>query len=160
MGTVKKPKLAKHLYSCGSHYVSCIDCSKVFAWNEWEAHTSCMSEAQKYEGKLFKEKESTNKGQRKQDAWLQNVQTKIEDPSSTISPQTKLMLEKLLGFDNIPRKQKPFTNFVKNSLKVWDDKKIGEIWDVISAANSAPKAVTPETTSAPKDAEPLSTCTK
>ena len=34
-----------------------------------------------------------------------------------------------IGFDNIPRKQKPFGNFVKNSLKIWDDKKINEIWD-------------------------------
>merc|ERR1711953_282185 len=122
-----------------------------FAWNEWEAHTTCMSEAQKYEGKLFKEKESTNKGQRKQDAWLQNVQTKIEDPSSAISPQIKSMLEKLLGFDNIPRKQKPFTNFVKISLKIWGDKKISEIWDVISVANRAPNVSNSEAKNTQKD---------
>merc|ERR1712048_1295655 len=114
------------------------------------------SEAKKYEGKLFKEKESTNKGQKKQDAWLQNVQRKIEDPSSAISPEVRSMLEKLLGFDNIPRKQKPFTNFVKNSLKIWDDKKIAEIWDVISIANSVPNASNSEAHNTQKDAEPPS----
>merc|ERR1712048_173847 len=112
------------------------------------------SEAQKYEGKLFKEKESTNKGQKKQDAWLQNVQRKIEDPSSAISPEVRSMLEKLLGFDNIPRKQKPFTNFVKNSLKIWDDKKIVEIWDVINIASSAPDASNSEAKNTQEDAEP------
>merc|ERR1712151_1433722 len=57
-----------------------------------------------------------------------------------------------------------------NSLKIWDDKKISEIWDVISAANSAPKvvtteasapkAVTTETSCAQADAEPQSPCKK
>jgi cell growth-regulating nucleolar protein len=134
--TIKKPKLAKHLQHCQSAYVSCIDCSKVFAWDEWEAHTSCMSEAQKYQGKLFQAKESTNKGQKKQDAWIENVQRKIADPS--LKSHVKSNLEKLLGFDNIPRKQKPFGNFVKNSLKLWDNAKINELWEVISAANAAP----------------------
>merc|ERR1712048_1159340 len=68
----------------------------------------------------------------------------------------KSMLEKLLGFDNIPRKQKPFTNFVKNSLKIWDDKKIAEIWDVISIANSVPNASNSEAHNTQKDAEPPS----
>lgn len=140
--TVKKPKLAKHLEFCGSSYVTCIDCSKVFAWNEWEAHTSCVSEAQKYQGSLFQPKENVNKGQVKQDAWVDNVQRNIEDPASGISPQTKVLLQKLLGFTNIPRKQKPFANFVKNSVKIWDERKIAEMWEVISSANAASKAPT------------------
>merc|ERR1712187_118927 len=115
---------------------------KVFAWNEWEAHTSCVSEAQKYQGNLYQAKENENKGQKKQGAWLDNVRKKIEDPGSTIPSQVKSSLEKLLGFDNIPRKQKPFGNFVKNSLKIWDERRISEIWDVINAANKPPiKAV-------------------
>lgn len=141
--TVKKPKLAKHLQFCQSFYVSCIDCNKVFAWNEWEAHTSCVSEAQKYQGNLFQAKESSNKGQQKQDAWVENVEKVIEDPASKVSPQVKGLLQKLLGFSNIPRKQKPFANFVKNSLKIWDEGKIGEIWDVISAASQKPAPPAP-----------------
>jgi len=135
--TVKKPKLARHLQMCGSGYVSCIDCLKVFAWNEWESHTSCVSEAQKYQGKLYEAKEDNKKGQVKQDAWIDNIQKKIEDPASGISAQTKGLLERLLGFNNIPRKQRPFGNFVKNSVKIWDEKKIGEMWEVISSANTA-----------------------
>ncbi|CAK0841700.1 unnamed protein product [Prorocentrum cordatum] len=36
------------------------------------------------------------------------------------------------------RKQKPFGNFVKNSVKIWDEKKISEMWEVINSANKAP----------------------
>mmetsp|Transcript_15459 Transcript_15459/g.27686 ORF Transcript_15459/g.27686 Transcript_15459/m.27686 type:complete len:250 (-) Transcript_15459:60-809(-) len=147
--TVKKPKLAKHLLSCQSSYVSCIDCLKVFAWDEWEKHTSCVSEAQKYQGHMYQAKESSNKGQAKQNTWTQNVVNRIEDPSSNIAPQTKALLEKLLGFDNIPRKQKPFGNFVKNSLKIWDERKINEIWEVIASAAAASKAAPAPAAAAP-----------
>jgi len=138
--TIKKPKLAKHLEHCGSYYVSCIDCNKVFGWDEWESHTSCVSEAQKYQGKLYEAKESTNKGQVKQDAWIDNVQKKVDNPEADITPAVRSLLQKLLGFNNIPRKQKPFTNFVKNSLKIWDEKKISDMWDVIFSATAKPAA--------------------
>jgi len=138
--TVKKPKLAKHLQCCGSFYVSCIDCSKVFRWDEWEAHTTCMSEAQKYQGNLYNAKENVNKGQVKQDAWIEGITKMVEDPNSTINPTTKSLLQRLLGFDNIPRKQKPFGNFVKNSLKLWNDKQIADMWAVIEVVNAAAKA--------------------
>lgn len=144
--TLKKPKLMKHLQACRSDYVTCIDCSKVFRWDEWEAHTSCVSEAQKYQGKLFEAKESSNKGKVKQDNWTESVQKSIEEAGDKINPQIKGLLEKLLSFDNIPRKQKPFANFVKNSLKLWDDRKIAEIWTVINSANEKMKkpAASPE----------------
>jgi len=143
--TVKKPKLAKHLASCGSYYVSCIDCNKVFAWNEWEVHTSCISEAQKYQGDQYQPKDQKNSGKKKQDAWVENVEKKVADPGSNINPRTRQLLQKLLGFENIPRKPKPFANFVKNSLKLWDEKQIDDIWQVISSANSVTKdaAATP-----------------
>ncbi|CAE7542030.1 LYAR [Symbiodinium pilosum] len=151
--TVKKPKLAKHLQSCGSSWVSCIDCSKVFAWNEWEKHTSCMSEAQKYQGNLYQAKESTNKGQLKQDTWVDGVRRAIEDPQSDIAPQIRNLVQKLLGFDNIPRKQKPFGNFVKNSLKIWDQPKIDAMWDVIAVANAKPVNGKPTGAAGPAAAE-------
>jgi cell growth-regulating nucleolar protein len=96
-----------------------------------------VSEAQKYQGKLYEAKEKENKGKLKQDSWTDSVQKSIEEAGDKISPQTKVLLDKLLGFDNIPRKQKPFTNFVQNSLKLWDQKKISEIWEVINAASNA-----------------------
>lgn len=147
--SLKKPKVAAHLLHCRSSWVTCIDCCKKFAWNEFEAHTTCVSEAQKYQGNLFQAKESTNKGLKKQNDWIDNVKRKIEDPGCNIEPKVKKLMENLIGFDNIPRKQRPFANFVKNSLKLWDETLIGKLWDVINVANAPP----------PKDAVPAAAAT-
>jgi len=97
-----------------------------------------MSEAQKYQGKLFQGKEKENKGQAKQDNWVENVGKAIADPDAKIPDQIRTSLQNLMGYDNIPRKQKPFGNFVKNSLKIWDQSKIDAMWAVIANANAKP----------------------
>ena len=44
----------KHCMQCRACWVlTCVDCSKDFAGEEFRAHTSCMSEAEKYQGKLY-----------------------------------------------------------------------------------------------------------
>eukprot|EP00927_Polykrikos_kofoidii_P054584 TRINITY_DN48994_c0_g1_i1.p1 TRINITY_DN48994_c0_g1~~TRINITY_DN48994_c0_g1_i1.p1 ORF type:complete len:259 (+),score=59.01 TRINITY_DN48994_c0_g1_i1:133-909(+) len=139
--SLKKPKVASHLQHCRSNWVICIDCCKKFSWDDFETHTTCISEAQKYQGNLFVEKTSTNKGLKKQTSWIDNIKQKIEDPGANIEPRIKGLLERLVGFDNIPRKQKAFANFVKNSLKIWDENTIGKIWDVINVEIAAPKGV-------------------
>jgi len=141
--SVKKPKLEKHLQMCRAEYVSCIDCNQRFTWDTWAQHTSCISEAQKYQGNLYQAKENSNKGQVKQDAWTDNILKIIEDPDSGISPGTKALVEKLMDFSNIPRKPRPFANFVKNSVKIWDQKKIDDMWAVIAAANVRPAGSAP-----------------
>ncbi|TEB28480.1 hypothetical protein FA13DRAFT_1633181, partial [Coprinellus micaceus] len=51
---VKKPKLDQHSWKCHSGF-DCIDCSKSFNSSaEWKGHTSCISEAEKYQGALYK----------------------------------------------------------------------------------------------------------
>ena len=43
--------------------------------NDYAKHTSCISEAEKYGGKDYSEKENANKGQKKQDLWLEKVRS-------------------------------------------------------------------------------------
>lgn len=45
-----------HLQGCRSPSVSCQDCMKVFRGDEYKAHVSCVSEAEKYQGALYKGK--------------------------------------------------------------------------------------------------------
>ncbi|KAI7834389.1 LYAR-type C2HC zinc finger-domain-containing protein, partial [Kickxella alabastrina] len=52
--TLKKPKLDMHAQRCRNASFSCIDCSVDFMGTTYRQHTSCISEAEKYEGKLFK----------------------------------------------------------------------------------------------------------
>lgn len=51
---VKKPKLDNHYGQCRSSF-TCIDCSSTFAGPvEWKVHTSCITEAEKYQKSMYK----------------------------------------------------------------------------------------------------------
>ncbi|EED18896.1 conserved hypothetical protein [Talaromyces stipitatus ATCC 10500] len=65
-----KKKLDPHRGRCHGASFTCIDCMVHFQGNEYRSHTSCMTEAQKYQGALYKEKpqkgNNTNKQNKKQ----------------------------------------------------------------------------------------------
>lgn len=63
--TVIKKKLQQHQRSCHGAYFTCIDCSTTFYGNDHQQHTSCISEAEKYEKGLYKGKKG-NAQQKKQ----------------------------------------------------------------------------------------------
>ena len=48
--------------------LSCMDCGQDFYGNDYANHTKCISEAQKYQGIMYKE--TGNKGDKKQQEWL------------------------------------------------------------------------------------------
>ncbi|KAI0339926.1 hypothetical protein BDW22DRAFT_1304421, partial [Trametopsis cervina] len=51
---VKKPKLDNHRSSCNAKF-TCLDCATVFNGPaEYKSHTSCISEAEKYQKGLYK----------------------------------------------------------------------------------------------------------
>ncbi|KAG9235090.1 hypothetical protein BJ875DRAFT_375029 [Amylocarpus encephaloides] len=57
-----KKKLDPHRNQCRGASFTCLDCMVHFQGNEYRAHTSCISEAQKYQGALYRpEKEKKNK---------------------------------------------------------------------------------------------------
>ncbi|KJF60457.1 cell growth-regulating nucleolar protein [Coccidioides immitis RS] len=58
-----KKKLDPHRGQCRGATFSCLDCMVHFKGTEYRSHTSCMSEAQKYQGALYKEKPA--KGQKR-----------------------------------------------------------------------------------------------
>jgi hypothetical protein len=49
---VKKPKAVQHMMRCRAT-MTCVDCGKVFDANSVNMHNSCVSEAEKYQGKLY-----------------------------------------------------------------------------------------------------------
>ena len=52
--SVKKPKVEQHRQRCRNcWYLSCVDCSKTFEGDAYKQHTSCISEAEKYQGHLY-----------------------------------------------------------------------------------------------------------
>ncbi|WVQ98737.1 hypothetical protein IAU59_005868 [Kwoniella sp. CBS 9459] len=88
--TVKKPKLDQHRSRCHSSF-TCLDCSTTFRNPaEYKGHTTCVSEAEKYQGALYRGPKTGQNGAQSQS------QTPAEaspapasapaDPSSSIHP--------------------------------------------------------------------------
>ena len=72
--SVKKNRVDKHWQTeCpGCEVLSCMDCGKDFYGDEYVTHTSCVTEAEKYQGVLFKgEKGAQSKGEKKQLGWIE-----------------------------------------------------------------------------------------
>ncbi|KAK3986671.1 hypothetical protein QBC44DRAFT_344432 [Cladorrhinum sp. PSN332] len=55
-----KKKLDPHRNRCRGATFTCIDCMVHFPGTEYRWHTSCMSEEQKYQGALYKDKKNNN----------------------------------------------------------------------------------------------------
>ena len=115
--SLKKNKVETHRWSCrGCWVLTCVDCSKQFAGDEYMAHTSCMSEAQRYEGKLYVHKE--NKGDVKQQAWIDGVQQRL---AASGNAQLRGYMDRLMAHDNVPRKRAS-SSTAKNSLNLKADR--------------------------------------
>lgn len=73
--TVRKAQVERHYQNdCRNcEVLSCIDCGRDFHGDEYTSHTSCITEAEKYQGKLYKPKDRQNKGEHKQQEWLKVI---------------------------------------------------------------------------------------
>lgn len=73
--TVRKAQVERHYQNdCRNcEVLSCIDCGRDFHGDEYTSHTSCITEAEKYQGKLYKPKDRQNKGEQKQQEWLKVI---------------------------------------------------------------------------------------
>jgi len=138
--SVKKNQVEKHYQQqcrrCES--LSCMDCGKDFWGEEYKNHIKCISEDQKYAAKGWQPKASTNKGERKQEAWIEAINKAVSD-SRDMSPALRQVLSTLTQHSNIPRKKKKFENFVSNSVHVRNQALVEQAWKVFEAAVAKPK---------------------
>ncbi|KAL6063919.1 zf-LYAR domain-containing protein [Balamuthia mandrillaris] len=61
----KKRQVANHMRSCRSQSVSCLDCLQHFYGRDFETHTTCISEAEKYQGALYRGKKGNQQNGQK-----------------------------------------------------------------------------------------------
>ncbi|KAL9983869.1 hypothetical protein ACROYT_G006112 [Oculina patagonica] len=130
--TVRKVQVEKHYQNeCRNcDVLSCIDCGKDFHGDEYVAHTSCITEAEKYQGKLYKPKDKQNKGEHKQQEWLKQVREATR--SGKADPRLTVLLERISEYSNIPRKKAKFQNFCRNSINVRDSSTLDKLWEIFS----------------------------
>lgn len=126
--SMRKNQVEKHYQSAcrNCSVLSCIDCGKDFPGDTYADHTSCITEAEKYQGNLYQAKE--NKGEEKQRAWMKRLAG-----ASTSDPRLTSLLSQIAEYPNVPRKQKKFENFCKNSLRVYDQKILEQLWTAFSS---------------------------
>ena len=123
--SLKKPHVGRHLQFKHCEYVTCVDCSVVFHGTDYDAHTKCISEAEKYMGSLYNGP-GKKEGQ-KQNDWLQTV----TDILAAYKGPHRDFAQRLKNYDNIPRKEKAFLAFVSNSLGLRDQRTAAELWKLI-----------------------------
>lgn len=51
--TIRKCKVEEHSHRCGSSSFSCVDCGKDFSLAAAQNHNTCITEEEKYQGKLY-----------------------------------------------------------------------------------------------------------
>ena len=138
--SVKRGMVQKHVAKCRSCWVlSCVDCLKTFEGDAYLTHMACMSEAQRYQGALYRPKE--NKAERLQNAWMVCVRAALVamgKDGAGAPPGALRALRSLAMNDNVPRKKKKFINFVKNSQPRCEY--IELMWTFIETEQTAAKA--------------------
>lgn len=143
----QKPRVAKHYqFQCRTTpFLTCVDCFKDFRGEEYISHTKCITEAERYGGKDYVPKAGANKGERKQQEWL-NVVNNLLNNSTDLSTAEQGFLHTLAKFDNIPRKRAKFMNFVRSALGTRTNMSLVEsVWNKMEAAhkNSAESTAVP-----------------
>lgn len=118
--------MERHRFSCRRCVaVTCVDCNVRFGLDAYSAHTSCVSEAQKYEKTVYRDRPAKRDPQAE---WVAVVST-----AAAAGGEYSRLLGSLANFSNVPRKIKPFIAFAKNSLRVFDEKRLTGLFTFIQS---------------------------
>lgn len=130
--SLKKNQVEKHVYTkCRScNVLTCIDCNKDFWGDAYKEHIKCVTEAERYGGKNFKPQ--TFKGEAKQQEWIELLSKIIE--TQEMSPPVKDVFKRMQNFNNVPRKEKPFKNFLQSSMGVRNPALAQDVWQTVQKA--------------------------
>ena len=135
--SLKRLKVAQHLCKCSCSAVTCVDCGATFHDDSYLKHATCMSEAERYEGALYKAPKKKNA----QDLWADLVQSACANPKDA-PPAAAKLLPRLQGYENIPRAEKKFKNWVSNSLNLrgGDAAAVEARWSYLASRRDAARA--------------------
>jgi hypothetical protein len=124
--TLKKAAVERHRFSCRRCVaVTCVDCNVRFPLESYGLHMTCVSEAQKYEKTAYRERPAKRDPQAE---WVAVVAI-----AAAAGGEHARTLSSLANFSNVPRKVKPFIAFAKNSLRIWDEKKLAVLFAYVQS---------------------------
>ncbi|XP_066255997.1 cell growth-regulating nucleolar protein [Euwallacea similis] len=131
--SLHKPKVEKHYqFQCRNYkYLSCVDCLKDFRNDEYNVHTKCLTEDERYAAKGTYKNGLVKKGDVKQESWLEMIKS-ICDFEKNLKPSIRHLLETISQYSNVPRKKAKFLNFIKSSSgNRANMREVEEVWDII-----------------------------
>lgn len=117
--TVPKKKCEKHFRRCPDAYFTCLDCQKTFYGNDYIKHTSCISEAEKYQKGLYRGKKNKKKTNQIK---VQQDKKKSEAPKGTGKDNTKFSVAKYLKKNHKKSLYQVFKDVKKNDKSIKDKK--------------------------------------
>ncbi|CAN0049726.1 unnamed protein product, partial [Hapterophycus canaliculatus] len=112
-------------------------CSLLFPIPVRRQHTSCVSEEQKYQGALFKAPKAKQKNRGVNEIWADAVSLAASNAATGVAPKPLCHhLIRMGDLGNVPRQEKKFKNFVKNSLRVFDDGSVSKLWEYMDGVKN------------------------
>ena len=115
--TLKRNAVDKHCLRCRDCWdLCCVDCNKIFSGEDFRKHVTCISEAERYQGALYRPKKGHNKAT-PQEIWTHVIQTIAAAPPADMASDEQHLLRLVSGMSNVPRKLKKFNNICKNSFR-------------------------------------------
>ena len=117
--TLKKAKVASHSWQCSSRSFSCIDCSSTFTAHSYSAHTQCVSEAEKYQGKLYKGKRQQTSAQQQQQQPPESAASAGQKRSADVSSEAESAHKRIkqASVDGEERKEQPIADLLPTLLQ-------------------------------------------
>jgi len=108
-------------------------------------HTKCITEAERYGAKDYVPKPGANKGERKQQEWI-NVVNDLLNGTVSLSNAERNFLKILSNYENVPRKKVKFLNFVRNAIGNRVNATVMEsVWDKMENAHKQSQQVATKT---------------
>lgn len=86
--SLRKNKIAEHFARCRMVSVTCFDCHVSFPDDEYKAHVECKSEAERYQGKLYKGPRAGERAETGAIAGAKRKRTRSSSSSSSTSTAT------------------------------------------------------------------------
>lgn len=133
--TIRKNKVDEHTNRCHPSSYSCVDCGKDFSVSAARAHNTCITEEEKYQGKLYNAEKVFIINihsiiQKKENPQLEWMRLLDEAVANNKDPSLKGAFDKLLSMDNVPRKKAKFINFVQNCCHI-PNNVVERVWAVL-----------------------------
>eukprot|EP00547_Thalassionema_nitzschioides_P003025 CAMPEP_0194206582 /NCGR_PEP_ID=MMETSP0156-20130528/5566_1 /TAXON_ID=33649 /ORGANISM="Thalassionema nitzschioides, Strain L26-B" /LENGTH=263 /DNA_ID=CAMNT_0038933133 /DNA_START=29 /DNA_END=820 /DNA_ORIENTATION=- len=126
---LRKNQVDAHANRCRScDSVSCADCGVSFYGDDFRSHTTCMTEAERYEKSVYRPPKKQKRNPQEQ--WMDL----IERGASEAPVNLRISIQRLTDLGNVPRKEKQFRNFAANSLNLRGKQVeiVSQIWNFLS----------------------------